>query len=310
MQDLVQHEHSNRKTTSNRSLKITHGEVVIDRKSIFQAHAALITPVEKVKFQQQTTQQYSNRKTTSSRSLKITHSDVVIDRKGIFQAHAALITPVEKVNQNCVMQDLVQHEHSNRKRTSNRSLKITHGEVVIDRKSIFQAHAALITPVEKVNQNCVMQDLVQHEHSNRKTTNNRSLTITHGEVVIVRKSIFQANAALITPVEQVNQNCVVQDLVHYEHSNRKTTSNRSLKITRGNAVIDRKSLFQAHAALITPMEQVNQNCVVQDLVQHELSNRKTTSNRSLKITHGKLVIDWKSIFQVHAALITPVEQVK
>ncbi|XP_046677323.1 protein IMPACT homolog [Homalodisca vitripennis] len=49
VQDLVQLEHSNRKTTSNRSLKITHGEVVIDRKSIFQVHAALITPVEQVK---------------------------------------------------------------------------------------------------------------------------------------------------------------------------------------------------------------------------------------------------------------------
>ncbi|XP_046685097.1 protein IMPACT-like [Homalodisca vitripennis] len=47
---------------------------------------------------------------------------------------------------NCVVQDLVQHEHSNRKTTSNRSLKITHGKVVIDRKSIFKAHAALITP--------------------------------------------------------------------------------------------------------------------------------------------------------------------
>ncbi|KAG8328549.1 hypothetical protein J6590_107907, partial [Homalodisca vitripennis] len=52
--------------------------------------------------------------------------------------------------QNCDLQDLVQHEHSNRKTTSNTSLKITHGEVVIDRKSIFQAHAALITPVEQV----------------------------------------------------------------------------------------------------------------------------------------------------------------
>ncbi|KAG8313913.1 hypothetical protein J6590_104194 [Homalodisca vitripennis] len=52
--------------------------------------------------------------------------------------------------QNWVVQELVQHEHSNRKTTSSRSLKITHSEVVIDRKGIFQAHAALITPVEKV----------------------------------------------------------------------------------------------------------------------------------------------------------------
>ncbi|KAG8279561.1 hypothetical protein J6590_102168, partial [Homalodisca vitripennis] len=314
VQDLVQHEHSNRKSTSNKSLKITHGEVVIDRKSIFQAHAALITPVEQVNqncvVQNLGQHEHSNRKSTSNKSLKISHGEVAIDRKSIFQAHAALITPVEQVNQNCVVQDLVQHEHSNRKSTSNKSLKISHGEVAIDRKSIFQAHAALITPVEQVNQNCVVQDLVQHELSNRKTTSNRSLKITHGELVIDRKSIFQVHAALITPVEQVNQNCVLQDLVQHEHSNRKTTSNTSLKITHGEVVIDRKSIFQAHAALITPVEQVNQNCVVQDLVQHEHSNRKTTSNKSLKITHGEVVIDRKSIFQAHAALITPVEQVK
>ncbi|KAG8324490.1 hypothetical protein J6590_091278 [Homalodisca vitripennis] len=104
-----------------------------------------------------------------------------------------------------------------------------------------------------------------------------------------------------------SQNCVVQDLVHYEHSDLKATSNRSLKITRGEAVIDRKIIFQGHAALITP---VDQNCVVQDLVHYEHSNLKATSNRSLKITRGEAVIDRKSIFQVHAALITPVKKVK
>ncbi|KAG8314348.1 hypothetical protein J6590_094635 [Homalodisca vitripennis] len=106
-----------------------------------------------------------------------------------------------------------------------------------------------------------------------------------------------------------SQNCVVQDLVHYEHSDLKATSNRSLKITRGEAVIDRKSIFQVHAALITPVKKVNQNSVVQDLVHYEHSDLKATSNRSLKITRGEAVIDRKSIFQVHAALITPVKKV-
>ncbi|KAG8245530.1 hypothetical protein J6590_104178, partial [Homalodisca vitripennis] len=362
VQDLIQHEHSKLKAISNRSLKITCGEAVIDRKRIFQAHAALITPALREFLQDKYVSSYnfklvedvedssskklsnnnslkitlalrdflqnkysssqncvvqdlvhyehSKLKATSNRSLKITCGEAVIDRKRIFQAHAALITPVEQVNQNCVVQNLVQHEHSNRKSTSNKSLKISHGEGVIDRKSIFQAHAALITPVEQVNQNCVVQDLVQHEHSNRKSTSNKSLKISHGEVAIDRKSIFQAHAALITPVEQVNQNCVLQDLVQHEHSNRKTTSNTSLKITHGEVVIDRKSIFQAHAALITPVEQVNQNCVVQDLVHYEHSKLKATSNRSLKITCGEAVIDRKRIFQAHAALITPVEQVK
>ncbi|KAG8330383.1 hypothetical protein J6590_065418 [Homalodisca vitripennis] len=397
---------------TNRSLKITHGELVIDRKSIFQAHAALITPVE------QALREFLQDKYVSSNNIKLVEDVEDSSSKQLSNTNSLKITLDFLQNkysssQNCIVQDLVQHELSNRKTTSNRSLKITHSELVIDRKSIFQVHAALITPLEQAlreflqdlnvssnnfklvedvedssskklsntnssfiyqwvealrdflqnkyssSQNCVVQDLVQHELSNSKTTSNRSLKITHGELVIDRKSIFQVHAALITPPENhigeiiiyqwvealrdflqnkysSSQNCVLQDLVQHEHSNRKTTSNTSLKITHGEVVIDRKSIFQAHAALITPVEQPenhigesiiyqwvealrdflqnkyssSQNCVVQDLVQHEHSNRKTTSNRSLKITHGEVVIDRKSIFQVHAALITPVEQVK
>ncbi|KAG8245529.1 hypothetical protein J6590_104177, partial [Homalodisca vitripennis] len=51
--------------------------------------------------------------------------------------------------QNCLVQDLVQNEHSDHKTACNRSLKITHSEVLIDRKRIFQAHAALITQQEQ-----------------------------------------------------------------------------------------------------------------------------------------------------------------
>ncbi|KAG8307218.1 hypothetical protein J6590_026781 [Homalodisca vitripennis] len=124
-------------------------------------------------------------------------------------------------SQNCVVQDLNQHEHSKLKTTSKGSLKITHGKSVIDRKSIFRGHAALITQVEEnigesviyqwvealreylqskysSSQSCVVQDLVQHKHSNLKATSNRSLKITHGKVVMYRKSIFQDHAALIT----------------------------------------------------------------------------------------------------------------